>query len=400
MRPGDDDWLEAELGRLLSFGTSARPGEWLDDDGNGEPGRDRETWLAARSLHVRSLGALAGVPGSLPLAQAALTALAGPLHDAEHGGWHARLAPDGTPVRTDKGCYEHAFVLLAAGTAVRAGLADAVALRSAAETVLEEKFWDDNAGMCLDSWSPDWSTPASYRGLNGNMHAVEAMLATGGRWTERAHRICARVVDTAGTFDCRLPEHYDEHWRPEPEAGRERPDDPFKPYGATVGHGLEWSRLLLDLEAAVGATAVPAELVATARGLYATAVRDGWAADGEPGFVYTTDWSGRPIVRERMHWVVAEAIAAAATLHRRTGESAYADDYHRWWDYADRYVLDHVRGSWHHELDPANQPSRVVWSGKPDLYHAVQATLIPRYPVSASVADAVLAGRPGEGSDT
>ena len=55
------------------------------------------------------------------------------------------------------------------------------------------------------------------------------------------------LFDTAGTFDWRLPEHYDEHWRPEPEAGRERPDDPFKPYGATVGHGLEWSRLLLNL---------------------------------------------------------------------------------------------------------------------------------------------------------
>ena len=92
MRPGDDDWLEAELRRLLSFGTTAQPGEWLDDDGIGEPGRARETWLAARSLHVRSLGVLEDVPGSRPLAQAALEALAGPLRDADHGGWHARLA--------------------------------------------------------------------------------------------------------------------------------------------------------------------------------------------------------------------------------------------------------------------------------------------------------------------
>lgn len=396
MRPGDDDWLAAELDRLLSFGTSARPGEWLDDDGRGEPDRPRETWLAARSLHVRSLGVLAGVPGSRPLAEAALAALAGPFRDAEHDGWHARLAPDGTPEVIDKGCYEHAFVLLAAGTAVRAGLPDAAALRSAAEAVLEERFWDDAAGMCLDSWSPDWSTPSSYRGLNGNMHAVEAMLATGERWTARAHRVCARVIETAGAFEWRLPEHYDEDWQPLPESGRERPDDPFKPYGATVGHGLEWSRLLLDLEAAEGEAGVPAELLATSRALYATAVRDGWEADGEPGFVYTTDWSGRPIVRQRMHWVVAEAIAAAATLHRRTDESSYDADYHRWWDYADRYVLDHARGSWHHELDPTNRPSGSVWSGKPDLYHAVQATLIPRFPVNASVADAVLAGRSGE----
>lgn len=396
MTPGDDEWLEAELRRLLSFGTTARPGEWLDDDGHGEPERARETWLAARALHVRSLGVLLGVPGSRPLAEAALAALAGPLRDADHGGWHARLAPDGSPDPADKGCYEHAFVLLAAGTAARAGLAGAPALRSDAEAVLEERFWDDDAGMCLDSWSPDWSTPSSYRGLNGNMHAVEAMLSTGGPWTARAARVCARVIDTAGAFDGRLPEHYDEHWCPEPEAGRERPDDPFKPYGATVGHGLEWARLLLDLEAATGTASAPDGLAATARTLYATAVRDGWEADATPGFVYTTDWSGRPIVRQRMHWVLAEAIAAAATLHRRLGDVEYAADRDRWWAYADLYLLDRERGSWHHELDPTNRPAATVWSGKPDLYHAVQATLIPRYPVRASVAEAILAGRAGE----
>ena len=42
------------------------------------------------------------------------------------------------------------------------------------------------------------------------------------------------------------------------------------------------------------------------------AVRDGWAVDGAPGFAYTTDWAGAPVVRTRMHWVAAEAIGAAA----------------------------------------------------------------------------------------
>ena len=44
------------------------------------------------------------------------------------------------------------------------------------------------------------------------------------------------------------------------------------------------------------------------------AVADGWDVDGAPGFVYTTDWSGRPVVSQRMHWVAAEAISAAAAL--------------------------------------------------------------------------------------
>ena len=32
--------------------------------------------------------------------------------------------------------------------------------------------------------------------------------------------------------------------------------------------------------------------------------------------VYTVDFEGTPVVRERMHWVVCEAIGAAASLHR------------------------------------------------------------------------------------
>ena len=137
--------------------------------------------------------------------------------------------------------------------------------------------------------------------------------------TERAARLAGLVLELAPTYDGRLPEHFGPDWSVDLDLNRDRPDDPFKPYGATVGHGLEWSRLLLHLEATLG-DAAPAGLLDTSRLLFERAVADGWHADGEPGFVYTTDWDGRPVVRERMHWVAAEAIAAAAALHRRTGE--------------------------------------------------------------------------------
>ena len=52
-----------------------------------------------------------------------------------------------------------------------------------------------------------------------------------------------------------------------------------------------------------------------------------------------------------MHWVAAEAIGAAAALHQRTGDEQYAQRYAQWWDYVDRYVIDHVNGSWFHQLD-------------------------------------------------
>jgi len=114
--------------------------------------------------------------------------------------------------------------------------------------------------------------------------------------------------------------------------------------------------------------------------------------DGAPGFVYTTDWTGTPVVRHRMHWVAAEATATAATLHDATGDDRYAEWYQTWWDYIDRYVRDRDGGSWWHELDEDNAPSATVWSGKPDVYHALQATLVPRLPGSPSFATALRGG--------
>ena len=121
-------------------------------------------------------------------------------------------------------------------------------------------------------------------------------------------------------------------------------------------------------------------------------MRDGWAVDGTLGFVYTVDWQGRPVVRERMHWVAAEAVAAAAVLHAVTGDVRYDDLYAMWWDYIGEHVLDRVGGSWWHELGTDNRVSRTVWAGKADVYHAVQATLVPRLPPAPALAPALAAG--------
>jgi sulfoquinovose isomerase len=124
-------------------------------------------------------------------------------------------------------------------------------------------------------------------------------------------------------------------------------------------------------------------------------VKEGCAADGTDGFVHTVDWSGRPVVRERMHWVVAEATAAAAALWNATGDTPYDAWYRAWWDHIATVFIDHRLGSWHYELDPANRPGGVTWRGKPDTYHAFQATLIPRLPLAPTLAVALRDGHLG-----
>ena len=137
---------------------------------------------------------------------------------------------------------------------------------------------------------------------------------------------------------------------------------------------------------------MPGGGLAGATALFDRAVADGWAADGAPGFVYTTDWSGAPVVHDRMHWVIAEATAAAAALYRRTGEPRFADDYRRGGTTPSStcWTARRARGTTSSTRD--NRPAATVWPGKADLYHAVQSVLIPRLPLAPAIGKAVADG--------
>ncbi len=395
----DDVWLDRECRRLLEFGRALPHPDggaaWLDERGRPDLTQGVHTWITARTVHVYAVGALLGFPGADAIADAALAGLAGVLHDDDNGGWFTHVM-DGRPTANRKSCYDHVFVVLAGASGTIAGRPGADALLARALEVLDDRFWDGENGLFVDHWNNDWSELDPYRGVNANMHGVEAMLAasdaTGDpKWRSRALRIADRLINHFARQNLwRIPEHFDAAWNPQLEHNRDRPDDRFEPFGATVGHGLEWSRLLLHLKASVGESA-PHWLGEAAQQLFARATTDGWAPDGEPGFVYTTDWDGTPVVRDRLHWVLAEGVAAAAVLYRETGDERYARLHDEWWSYAREFLLDNEFGSWHHQLDEQNRPTDTVWPGKPDLYHAVQATVIPRLPTAPGMV-AALAG--------
>lgn len=109
--------------------------------------------------------------------------------------------------------------------------------------------------------------------------------------------------------------------------------------------------------------------------------------------MYTTDWEGKPVVHDRMHWTLAEAINTSSLLYRVTKKQKYADDYYAFMQYLDEKVLDHVNGSWFHQLDQNNNVIGTVWPGKSDIYHALQSMLIPYYACDVSIAPAVKEGK-------
>lgn len=362
---------------------------WLARDGRPEPGRGIELWISARMTYVFALSALLGEHSDLRLAEHGVQSLSRLLADPVHGGWFDEVGLDGSVPRTKKACYGHAHVVMASAVACAAGAHGARELFEEACAVHESRFWDPSVGLCREELSRDWSTVDPYRGANSNMHTVEACLfaadVSGDTvWLERALSIARRLIDVnARAHGWRLPEHYDAEWTPQPDYHRDRPADPFRPFGATPGHAFEWSRLLLQLASSL--PDAPSWVSEASAALFRQAALDA-TEDGRAGLVYTTDWSGTPIVRERFHWVMCEAVLAAEAWHAHAGLDEHAALARRWWDEIDRHVVDRSTGAWRHELDPDMRESTRTWVGRPDAYHAFNALTLPDLPLAPSPA--------------
>lgn len=298
-------------------------------------------------------------------------------HDPVNGGYYWTLE-QGQPVDRRKLAYGHAFVLLAAASAVQAGIADGADLLADAADVLETRFWDPAARLYVDEISPDWTVTDPYRGQNANMHLVEAYLqaylATGDEaWLDWAELVSHRVmVDLTALTGDTLWEHYDDRWVPDLDYNRATPRDLFRPFGVLPGHLLEWTKLLSQLE-----QARPSPWAApVARRSFAQALSNAWDREYS-GFIYAYDLAGTVVDDAKYHWVIAEAIGAAAMLAQPGADPMYGRWYDRFWAYAMRHQVDRERGGWYPTLTRQNQRLELSFTrGKSDFYHPLGAILL------------------------
>ena len=386
--PSADD-LAAEASRLagvapLSIGAGSV--WWLNDRLSPDRSKDRFMWITARMSHVLSVASLRGSDEAKNFAWAALAAIDGNFADDEYGGWYSSLNSDGV-WPPHKAAYDHAFVLLAASSAVMAGGPGATSLLRRATHVVDTHFWDQELGVMREGWDAAWTQCEPYIGANANMHSVEAFIAvadaTGNDlWIDRAVRIAQRFAAEAERFEWRLPEHYSPDLQPDLAYNIDQPTHQFRPPGATPGHGFEWARLLTTLWARD-----PDQQWAldAAQGFFKTAMADGWDTE-RGGLCYTTTFTGSPLVTSRFHWVHCEAALAGEMLVRATGDAQIRRDTDRIWAYTWGHFPDRSRGSWHHELDENGVVAAHTWTGKPDVYHAFQACLGPELLLDRSVA--------------
>ena len=410
--PGGDRWLQSarhrawmadQAARLLSFFRASVDDDGrfveLDDDGRPlsnsvapAPDARQSLLTVTRAVHSYSLGELLGIPGCRSVVDAGLTTLWEEHRDPVAGGYVEAVSANGAG-DTTKAAYGHAHVLLASASAVAAGHADATKMFADALAVIDAHFWSDQDGAATtEAYDRDWRVLEPYRGANSNMHLCESLLAAaevGARpdLAERAARLAARFIDgQARRHGWLLPEHYDLSWQPMLEYNRDRLDDPFRPYGATIGHSLEWSRLVVCAGLATGR--LGEWFLAAAEAMFKRGVEAGWDRR-HGGLAYTVGWDGVPANPDHYWWPVAEGIATSAYLLRVTEHDVYETWYRNFWEYAATHLIDRRRGGWYPQLDEHNRRKVHPWYGKPDIYHSLQACLLPALPVASSIVGAI-----------
>jgi sulfoquinovose isomerase len=382
--PYHRSWLLHQASALFDFfepeSIDPRGGFFvLDDAGRPLPDQRRELHTATRLVHCFSIARLLGRPGAERLIDHGMDWLWNAHRDATNGGYRWDAGEGGDPARQ---AYGHAFVLLAASSAKVAGHPDADRLLADVTEIIRGRFWEETHGAVAEEFEPDWTPKSGYRGQNSNMHMTEALMAAfeateDAEYLAMAERIATRVIAmTAAENGWRVLEHFDATWRHDPDYAN---GDIFRPFGTTPGHSLEWTRLLLQLWQ-LGEERLD-WLPDAAEALFLRATTDAW--DPRGGFVYTLDWEGAPRLRNRLWWPAAEGIAAAAFLNKLRPSAEHEVWYRKIWDFVAVDLIDRTSGGWH--TQPQNDGTDPLFTGKPDLYHALQACLIPLLPATGSV---------------
>lgn len=92
-------------------------------------------------------------------------------------------------------------------------------------------------------------------------------------------------------------------------------------------------------------------------------------------------------------WSCCEGIGTAAVLNAIDGDVLYETWYLRIWNFSATHFIDRDHGGWHPQLDGQLKPNTNPFYGEPDIYHVLQACLIPLFPTTGSLAHGIMSAR-------
>lgn len=391
-QPAHRDWLMQQatgLWDFFEFRAFNPQGGFFDLDPTGKPlnaaNPVRPIHSTARMVHCFVIASLLGRPGADAIVDHGMRYLWEKHRDPKHGGYFWSLDNNGAKDDTKQG-YGHAFVLLAASGAKLLGHPLADRMLADVTEILETRFWEERHGAIAEEFTADWKPFADYRGQNSNMHLTEALMAafeaTGERaYLDKAERIADLIIRRrAGEHGYRVAEHFDLEWNT--DKNYRAVNEMFRPSGTTPGHWLEWARLVLQLWVLGGRK--HDWMPEAAQQLFAQSIALGWDKE-KGGFFYTLDWDDKPAMRHKLWWPATEAIGAASYLIDHAPSDFHEVWYRRIWSNIATHHLDRANGGWFEELTEDLKPSYTVFAGKADIYHSLQACLIPLFPSTGSL---------------
>nr|WP_158971012.1 AGE family epimerase/isomerase [Paraglaciecola sp. L3A3] len=272
-------------------------------------------------------------------------------------------------------CYGLAFVLLAYSWAYRAGVSEAAEYIQDTWQLMEQHFWDAEAGLYKDEANGDFSVVSTYRGQNANMHSCEALIAAykatqDSKFLDRAYLLADNMINRqAKLADGKIWEHYTLEWQIDWDYNLDDPKNLFRPWGFQPGHHTEWAKLLLM----INQYRPTSWLVEQAIFLFDTATAVAWD-ETHGGFYYGFAPDLTICDDDKYFWVQAETFACAALLADATGDEKYWQWYNKTWQYAWQHMVDHEYGAWFRILSRDNQKLEDSKSpiGKTD-YHTMGA---------------------------
>ncbi|MDO4909087.1 MAG: AGE family epimerase/isomerase [Corynebacterium sp.] len=387
-------WLGQERDALVDFiSRAAVPSGfgYLDERGHVNDRMGLNLWINARFVHVWACEHLRGNPSAWAYLDHGLRALLTNFRDTEYGGWFLGLPATGDNSRKEG--FAHAYVALAAASALHSGHPLARELFDAVQATIEEHFIDPATGLMLPAFDRNWNPVSEFHATGPNLHLLESSLAaydaTGDeKYLLRAIRVSEFMLAKLPKHNFHIPEYLDGNWEYAPEYFAEDTKNPDKPWGAQVGHSFEWARLihqtavvasrkgLLNLEEKLEWLDYPLKV-------FLTAQEEAW----NNGFAFTTDFQGQPLIEARHWWVMCEALChghAILELMKEFPNHPFPTGLKEdlpwllmdWWKWTQDFLISSP-GRWHHELDVMNDPAHVTWSGMPEPYHIYQTLAYP-----------------------
>ena len=127
-----------------------------------------------------------------------------------------------------------------------------------------------------------------------------------------------------------------------------------------------------------------------AAALFEKAISVGWGRKVRRLFSTISTGTTRPTCATSFWWPSCEGVGAARFLIAHRPSAFHETWYRNIWDVISRHHLDHDNGGWFEQLDEQMRPSHTLFAGKGDIYHALQACLIPLYPAEGSISKGII----------